>query len=157
MLGILGFKRALFAGVLDGGSTEVSLGGTRLSRFMEGVEKVSGNTGTPEMQEPAPVVETEAEAAATQINATEAPVAPASAAASDALGNLINAGLNFLTQIAATNGGVGAATAGTMASRLVEVDEKTGRSYLRLPVPDPDVLKKIAEALAGLFPAQSAR
>ena len=159
MLSILGFKRALFAGVLDGGSTEVSLGGTRLSRFMEGVEKVSGKTGTPEMQEPATVVETEAEAAETQINATEAPVAPASAVAneaSEALGNLINAGLNFLTQIAATNGGGSTATAGTMAARLVEVDEKTGRSYLRLPVPDPEVLKKIAEALAGLFPAQSA-
>ena len=153
MLSILGFKRALFAGVLDGGNTEVSLGGTRLSRFMEGVEKVSGNTGAPEMQEPSAVAESEKAAAVQDAPAAKrsesAPVEPAHTAASSALGELISAGLNFLTQIAAPGGGNG-----TAAPRLLELDEKTGRSYLRLPVPDPAVLTKLAQALAGLLPAQ---
>src|SRR5207249_3848314 len=35
MLSVLGFKRSLFAGVLDGGDREVFLGGSRLKRFME--------------------------------------------------------------------------------------------------------------------------
>ena len=153
MLSILGFKRALFAGVLDGGNTEVSLGGTRLSRFMEGVEKVSGNTGAPEMQEPSPVAESEKAAVQDAPAAPlgeNAPVEPARTAESGALGELINAGLNFLNHIAASN----QQPAGGASGKLLEVDEKTGRSYLRLPVPDPSVLKKLAAALAGLLPAQ---
>ncbi len=155
MLGILGFKRALFAGVLDGGNTEVSLGGTRLSRFMEGVEKVAGNTGAPVIEEPAPADEPAAVIPRNDIaGAQPATDAPQHAAAGDALNGLLNAGLNFLTQLAASsqpsgngrNGGNG-----TAASSLLEVDEKTGRSYLRLPVPDPAVLNKLAEALAGLL------
>jgi superfamily II DNA/RNA helicase len=42
MLGLLGFKQSLFAGVLDGGQDEVFLGGTRLAKFMEGVERATG-------------------------------------------------------------------------------------------------------------------
>src|SRR4029077_8756572 len=60
MLSLLGFKKALFAGVLDGGSTEVSLGGSRLARFIEGVEKATAGAGAPEVQEPA-VAEAEAD------------------------------------------------------------------------------------------------
>ncbi len=159
MLGILGFKRALFAGVLDGGNTEVSLGGTRLSRFMEGVEKVSGNTGTPVMQEAAPVAEAETMAAKKDALAeqrdADVPVDLAHTATSEALNGLLNAGLNFLTQIAALvpaspNGGNGNTTA-----PLLEIDEKSGRRYLRLPMPDPAVLNKLAEALAGLLQRRS--
>jgi len=42
MLDVLAFKKGLFSGVLDGGSNDVFLGGTRLKRFLESVEKVSG-------------------------------------------------------------------------------------------------------------------
>lgn len=42
MLGLLAFKQSMFSGVLDGGQDEVFLGGTRLARFMEGVEQVTG-------------------------------------------------------------------------------------------------------------------
>ncbi|MCP5249198.1 MAG: DEAD/DEAH box helicase [Candidatus Accumulibacter sp.] len=42
MLSVLAFKQSLFAGVLDGGESEVVLQGTRLSKFMEAVEKVTG-------------------------------------------------------------------------------------------------------------------
>src|SRR5205823_6101404 len=47
MLGVLSFKKSLFAGVLDGGEKEVFLGGSRLSKFMETVEKVSGEISGP--------------------------------------------------------------------------------------------------------------
>ena len=141
MLSILGFKRALFAGVLDGGNSEVSLGGTRLSRFMEGVEKVAGNTGTPVMLEPAA-------AFAPEPADEEASVEHRQTAASEALNGLINAGLNFLAQITGANAPVNAPVDATVnatvnategkatSSPLLEVDEKTGRSYLRLPMPD---------------------
>ena len=39
MLDVLKFKKSLFSGALDGGEKEVFLGGSRLTRFMETVEK----------------------------------------------------------------------------------------------------------------------
>jgi hypothetical protein len=33
----------------------------------------------------------------------------------------------------------------------LEIDPRTGRRYLRLPVPDPDALAKLAGALNGLL------
>src|SRR5208282_3718498 len=41
VLGVLKFKKSLFAGVLDGGETEVFLGGSRLTKFMETVESAT--------------------------------------------------------------------------------------------------------------------
>ncbi|MGC2030474.1 MAG: DEAD/DEAH box helicase, partial [Steroidobacteraceae bacterium] len=44
MLSLLAFKKSLFAGVLDGGKSEIFLGGTRLSKFMESVDSVTGRS-----------------------------------------------------------------------------------------------------------------
>ena len=43
MLSVLKFKKSLFAGVLDGGEKDVFLGGSRLTKFMETVEKATGD------------------------------------------------------------------------------------------------------------------
>jgi SNF2-related domain/Helicase conserved C-terminal domain len=48
MLGVLAFKKSLFAGVLDGGASEVFLQGTRLASFMKSVEQVAGAMGVDE-------------------------------------------------------------------------------------------------------------
>lgn len=48
MLGVLAFKKSLFAGVLDGGAGEVFLQGTRLASFMKSVEQVAGAMGVDE-------------------------------------------------------------------------------------------------------------
>src|SRR5436190_4065246 len=48
MLSVLAFKRSLSSGILDGGSGEISLGGSRLNRFMNDIEKVTGNMGESE-------------------------------------------------------------------------------------------------------------
>src|ERR1700738_742864 len=45
MLSVLAFKRSLSAGILDGGTGEISLGGSRLNRFMKDVENVTGRMG----------------------------------------------------------------------------------------------------------------
>ncbi len=52
MLGLLAFKSAMFAGVLDKGEDEVFLGGTRLKRFMESVENATGSIPSPMPQQP---------------------------------------------------------------------------------------------------------
>ena len=46
MLGVLAFKKSLFAGVLDGGDSAVFMNGTRLAKFMESVDEVTGAMGT---------------------------------------------------------------------------------------------------------------
>src|SRR5437762_995260 len=53
MLSVLAFKRSLSSGILDGGSGEISLGGSRLNRFMKDVENVTGNMGEGEAVTPA--------------------------------------------------------------------------------------------------------
>src|SRR5260370_18999814 len=53
MLSVLAFKRSLSAGILDGGGGEISLGGTRLNRFMKDVENVTGRMGEGEAVAPA--------------------------------------------------------------------------------------------------------
>lgn len=53
MLGVLAFKQSLFAGVLDGGDSAVFMNGTRLSKFMESVDAVTGGMGAAE-DAPAP-------------------------------------------------------------------------------------------------------
>lgn len=53
MLSVHAFKRSLSAGILDGASAEVSLGGSRLNRFMNDVEKVTGRMGDGEAMAPA--------------------------------------------------------------------------------------------------------
>jgi len=58
MLSVLAFKRSLSAGILDGGSGEISLGGSRLNRFMKDVENVTGHMGEGEAVTPAEEVRT---------------------------------------------------------------------------------------------------
>src|ERR1700682_933594 len=53
MLSVLAFKRSLSAGILDGGSGEISLGGSRLNRLMKDVENVTGSMGEGEAVTPA--------------------------------------------------------------------------------------------------------
>ena len=53
MLSVLAFKRSLSAGILDGGTGEISLGGSRLNRFMKDMENVTGYMGEGEAVSPA--------------------------------------------------------------------------------------------------------
>ncbi|EQD75402.1 helicase (snf2 family) protein, partial [mine drainage metagenome] len=52
MLSVLAFKRSLSAGILDGGTSEISLGGSRLNRFMRDVESVTGHMSEGEAMTP---------------------------------------------------------------------------------------------------------
>ena len=71
MLGVLAFKQSLFAGVLDGGDSAVFMNGTRLSKFMESVDAVTGGMGAAD-DAPAPPAAPAAPAASVDA----APVAP---------------------------------------------------------------------------------
>ena len=161
MLSLLSFKRSLFAGVLDGGEDQVLLGGTRLTRFMESVEKATGTIPVPMPQETA---ESRAEAAQGQQEARAEDTAggdgkPASPQAPEGptggLADLLTAGLSFLDTLGKAVAAGQAATPGERgrgvpADSFIGRDEKTGQAYLKLPMPTGEVLKKISDALGAL-------
>lgn len=109
-LGVLAFKKSLFAGVLDGGDAEVFLGGTRLARFMDSVDHVTGAIGRAEAPSE-PVAEPAAASASVAPAHVPAPVAPsgvppepasaASAVPRDPWAPLLAAGLKLVEQLAA--------------------------------------------------------
>ncbi len=177
MLEVLRFKKSLFAGVLDGGEKEVFLGGSRLTKFMETVEKATASiperNGDDAADEPAAQAGEDSAAEGTledepALLAQETPAAkpsgaktspPAVSAPTDPWSNLLQTGLAFLEQMAKPAGESsspqGPAAEGQPVSRapVVARDEQTGESYLKLPVPPADVIEKAVQALSGFLAA----
>jgi superfamily II DNA or RNA helicase len=149
MLGLLSFKQSMFAGVLDGGQDEVFLGGTRLKRFMESVEKATGANGTG-VERARPV--SSARAPAPAAGAPDA--ASGAARQQQAVADLLTAGAAFLDQLGqalratpqAAPGGARAAAGG-----LIGVDERTGQPCLKIPLPSPELVQQLAGALSALI------
>jgi hypothetical protein len=147
MLSVLQFKKTLFAGVLDGGEKEVFLGGSRLNRFMETVERASASI-------PAATVEEAREdappAGEPEEDRTPEPAAAAPTPAADPLAGLLQSGLALLQQLAgAAQPSTGAA--GRPGLSLVTRDQRTGETYLKLPMPKPEVLDQALQAFGALL------
>ena len=137
LLGLLAFKKSLFAGVLDGGASEVFMEGSSLTRFMKTVAEVMPEpqpAATP--TQPAEPEDLPEDAAA----APAAPAAPTPTAAADPWAPLLQAGLQLLQDL-----GSGA------ASGRLKVDEENGQRFVRLPLPEPAALQKLAEGLGELL------
>ncbi|WP_229458916.1 helicase-related protein [Massilia glaciei] len=168
MLSVLAFKQSLFAGVLDGGESDIFMNGTRLSQFMESVDEVTQTMGqTPpqaESQEPEAAPEGTTEGAPSGAPEVQAPTSaperpmpgeqaappPAGAVAAPAPGDpwapLIDIGKHLIETLAQ-------ASAGEHAKRpaWIETDAATGKSFIKLPVPDPKSIERLAETLGGLI------
>jgi superfamily II DNA or RNA helicase len=175
MLAVLKFKKSLFAGVLDSGEKEVFLGGSRLNKFMETVESATSaipealiedaeeslrmppdERAGPEPGEerrgrrhpvrPALVVETEAEEEAT-------PSPTAVQPASDPWSGLFQTGLALLQQLTTPSDPREADPTGNgpVPRSLVQRDEQTGETYLKLPVPPPEILNQALQAFGALL------
>lgn len=159
MLSVLAFKRSLSAGILDGGTGEISLGGSRLNRFMKDVERVTGCMGEGEAMTPAEEaagVATEAASvpkanAETEVGTggtaipdapSEASPGPAARNASDLWQALTQFGVQLLAALEA---------AGHPAAPhpWIERDPGTGAQSLKLPLP-PETAGKIADGLSML-------
>lgn len=174
MLSVLAFKKSLFAGVLDGGESAVFMNGTRLSKFMESVAEVTGAMDQAETM--ADMAETISSAVA-ENDATVGHVMPDddprgpdefehAAALPDAKGAtasaepapdpwaaLIDAGLKLAETIVAAraDGADSGDEHAAVASPWVEYDAQTGKSYLKLPIPEPETVQRLVGALSGLL------
>ena len=165
MLSVLAFKRSLSAGILDGGQSEISLGGSRLSRFMKEVENVTGRMGEGEAMVPteeaasvdSAAVESPVEAAAADESALagdiasaadayapEAAAPAAQAAGVDPWGVLLQAGAQLVSALSA------AGDAEAKSHPWLERDPETGARSLRLPLPSPQTARRLADALSAI-------
>lgn len=146
MLSVLAFKKSLFAGVLDGGDSEIFMHGTRLSQFMDSVEEVTQTMGQCEP----PAEASESEPARTVGNAgsdPDGPGIPAPAApASDPWAPLLDVGMQLVVALAQ-------ATDADSSKRpaWIETDSATGKSFIKLPVPDPQTVQRLAGAVGELI------
>jgi superfamily II DNA or RNA helicase len=162
MLSVLAFKRSLSAGILDGGASEISLGGSRLTRFMKDVEKVTGQMGAAEAVAPAEEAQNAAASAESAVAAPEEIVAvmdaalseqaaPAAAPPPDPWQFLLQAGAQFASALAAANDPTAA------AHPWIERDPANGAKSLKIPLPPPETVKLLANALSALADSMQGR
>jgi hypothetical protein len=164
MLSILAFKKSLFAGVLDGGQSEIFLGGTRLNKFMESVDAVTRREEQPAVAAPLAVT-AESAVATVPVPAPAVDGAERSAPDDNPWAPLLSVGLKLLESLAAlppraaAGYGVGNGKHGNgkdghgsteSSAGWIETDAATGRSVLKLPVPDSQVLRQLSVALSRL-------
>ena len=148
MLGLLAFKKSMFAGVLNGGENEVFLGGSRLNQFMETVEKASA--AIPQKMPAEPDRTPDGQPSKPAGSAGQA--GPDSTPSEQAWADVVSAGMLLLEKISgALSAGKrpGKSPAGSIAlpRTLIANDESTGQPCLKLPLPKPDMLKKIVDLL----------
>ena len=138
MLSVLSFKRSLFSGVLDDGQDSVFLGKSRLNKFMESVETVTGTipetANEPSGTEPARLVQRE--------------TAPTPGL--EPWQDLLTAGTAFL-QVLGRNISGGQRTGKIDLTKLIERDEKTGKSCLKIPLPDKQIIQSAIPAINSLL------
>lgn len=144
MLDVLKFKKSLFAGVLDGGEEEVFLGGTRLKKFMESVERATAAIPASAPETVLPEAEIDAEQLPEEEDggaSAPAPAAPGAAEPAAAQlqqwGKLLSAGRAFLDNLgqAVASAQTPSAASAALPNPLVARDPQTGQPFLKLPLP----------------------
>ncbi len=151
MLSLLSFKQSLFSGVLDNGKDEVFLGGTRLKRFMDSVDKATSAI-------PTSVLATGDDNGADDVIMQEAEYEDARETTSETsrqpMDELVSAGLSFFEKLktALRGEGISGAENGLkgFGGLKIQTDERTGERHLKLPVPKPEILRSIANVLSEL-------
>ena len=157
MLSVLAFKRSLSAGILDGGSSEISLGGSQLNQFMKDVENVTGRMSEGEAVAPAEEVRniviaddagfTENLNADVNDGADETAIAQAERsrdAGPDPWQALVQVGAQFIAALAAAN------DPSAPAHPWIERNPATGAQNLKMPLPPPETARQLANALSAL-------
>lgn len=154
-------KRPLSAGILDGGSGEIALGGSRLSRFIKDVENVTGRMGEGEAVTPAEevrnIVTADDAGSGEDVNAdvnigdgetavapTDGSGAPPRDAGPDPWQALVQVGAQFIAALAAAN------DPNAPAHPWIERDPSTGTQNFKMPLPAPETARQLANALSTL-------
>jgi len=149
MLSLLSFKQSLFTGVLDKGKDEVFLGGTRLKRFMDSVDRATSAIPESMPRESkadleADQIEEVAAMANEQGKVTKSPQ-------EQAWNDIITAGATLLEKLGQTLlAGKGESTTPRTKSSSgpkIEIDETTGQQHLKIPMPNKETIQGIVNVL----------
>ena len=147
MLSLLSFKQSMFSGVLDGGEDEVFLGGTRLKRFMESVDKATGTIPESMPRQ----AETGGNGDRIEEKTSDAEMEQERSEPDQAWNDILSAGLTFLDKVGQTLLGQearqGKPGAGGPAGLEIETDKATGQQHLRLPMPRKETIQGFADLL----------
>ncbi len=164
ILSVIGVKKSLFAGVLDGGEDRIVLDDRKFGKLMQTVEELAV-----QHEEEKPVrtfvdlydeaeQEPEKEPLAQkqdddQTSVNEKPKTPTGsghlAASSLPIDDLVKTGLGFMEKLGAT---FTALQQGNIKiSDFVEKDEKTGQTNLKIPVQSEETVSDAINAIAGFF------
>lgn len=159
MLDLLKFKKSLFAGTLDSdGENVVMVGESQLKRFMQSVETLTDNLEKVDTDlERQDQIETELDekmADIKELTMEEGGYAISAAEGDkkglDHLHNLLNCGAQFLLNLSKVI---------THSDQSIEKhletaisrDEKTGKAYLKIPLPETEVVKTLFSTLGELM------
>lgn len=143
LLDLLAFKRSLASGVLDDGAREVSLGGTRLTRFMQDVEKVTGGEEQDAVEDGRGRLP-EVRKVKARSEPSDARTAQRGVTSPDPWRPLLELGQQLLADLAAPE-------SSARRNELLKRDPETGEIWMRLPTPEPEAVARLADALAELL------
>ena len=149
MLSLLSFKQSLFSGVLDKGKDEVFLGGTRLKRFMDSVDKAT--SAIPESMPQQDKAGENGEGTEQEVSTETKKKEAAETMQQQTWDDLVSTGLSFLDKLGQTLLGQESQphtpVSKAFSGLKVETDKATGQRHLKLPIPKKEVLT----GLANLF------
>ncbi len=173
ILDLLRFKKAVFAGALDeDGHDTVMLGESQLGSFMNSVQDLTGGMeqadlsgGQDVWRDEQDAEEAGAEIVPDEVAETPSPEAAMTGGAAQApqLGELLQTGARFLMELGQAlapqpvvvekpaGSDHGEAPRTNPLAALVSVDEATGKSCLKIPLPEPEVMTSIISGLSQLL------
>jgi hypothetical protein len=153
LMGLLTFKQSLAAGVLDGGEKEVHLGGSRLTRFMEDVERaiVQPAPDSPSVSRPGATASRAVGEGIAQFSTIGAAHHQPGADGTGRNGNpwqpLLALGQALLAEMARDH----EPDTSKQSGSLLRHDRKTGERYLRVPVPEKETIARLVDVLRDVL------
>lgn len=157
MLDRLKFKSALAAGILDNGESSIFMSESRFNQFMNMVQDVTAATtaGTAapaerehEFEEKKTAATAETAELFTDDDVKPEPVTAAKTTVSPQTESLVQAGMNFFNQLG--NLLKDEKATADFVSSITDKDA-AGKTYLKIPVENEQVIGNMIQALAGLF------
>lgn len=161
MLAKLKFKSSLAEGILDNGEDSIFLDDDRFKKFIESIESVTAEISKPSADYDADEQEEIASVttAATQDNAVvveenefteeEQEVQDENENAKTSTASLVQNGVSFFSQLINTLQDEKAIR--QLAESITEKDEKTGQTYIKLPIDNKDTVTQALNLFAGLL------
>ncbi|MEK6673008.1 MAG: C-terminal helicase domain-containing protein, partial [Nitrospirota bacterium] len=163
ILSLLKFKKSLFAGALDSdGENVVMIGESQFKRFIKSVEAVTENLerADPEKEKLKEAEEKEDSKAANIMDAVGVLAGKVEIAGEserkniESLNKLLMSGARFLTDLSKAISQPAQTAAPALDSHfaaMIGKDDKTGKSYLKIPLPETEVLKNIFSTFGELL------